>query len=873
MSYLNDPLSFLVSFESSKFKKLRPAQQELLENYASDYSLKSDVAIELPTGGGKTLVALLIGEDWRQKGKKVAILSGNKTLARQMLLEAQQLGIPCVLFEGKGELIPVADKRAYGRAEKIAIMNYWVYINQKPSIDPADILIIDDAHLAENCLQNLYSVEIKRHEDNELFLQIAQELRINFSGYSIIDDALDDNTNPTTPPEVISFLDQNAFSNRLLEIVEASELYKTSDFSYRWNRLRHKLNDTTWYMGHDILWIKPDIFPFSANSYYSSATQRIYMSATIGQPSDLSRRLGVNHIEVIPLKDHEQGNGRRFIILNKDESKNMSARMQLALAAALKTSPKCVWMCASNSDAEKLEELLTKWLEERSFSHPIWVLTSQGDEIENFKSSPSGHLIVAGRFDGMDFEGDECRLVVFLTLPRAINLQEEFATAYLRDATFLKQRLNHRIIQGLGRCNRAKDDYAIYILADRRFVTHFGKQGERKGIPPKINAEIDFAEDNLEVDDDTLCQKIDKFLSGDFSDYDNELANLSVAPIALEAPVFTSEIVNKEVVGWTSLFESQAYNISANKFYGSWVFCEGNNILEYGAYVGYLRAKALYLEGQQGSAASKEQALEQLRAAIARGNNAAWFNRLKSSINRMESKQESDPTPTFNAAYKYEMIRSFDMLLEQVGSRGSRFDKYCNRVSEQLNSGKHDEFTEGLKTLGVLLGFSSYRPKHNGATDCIWRLGFGDIRQVYTLEAKIEHKPSGKIDGSDVGQVHKQVARAQGEYKDQGYSIQGLIVSHLTQLDPIAASSMGTVKIIENPAVLSLWGYVRTLLTLYREHWDLDNQSIRQQAVNKISHYIPSGNWLGRTIESSDTFISIDAITREWQLEINATVS
>ena len=42
-------------------------------------------------------------------------------------------------------------------------------------------------------------------------------------------------------------------------------------------------------------------------------------------------------------------------------------------------------------------------------------------------------------FDGMDFQGDECRLVVLATLPRAINIQEEFLCAYLRDAGFMKK--------------------------------------------------------------------------------------------------------------------------------------------------------------------------------------------------------------------------------------------------------------------------------------------------------------------------------------------------------------------------------------------------------------------------------------------------
>src|SRR5690348_13198973 len=127
--------SFLESFGSSKFQGLWPAQAHVLDAYGATYASASDVAIELPTGAGKTLIALLIAEAWRQEGKKVAILSANKTLARQMKHEADQLNIQAALMEGSRPSISAADIRAYGRASHIAIMNYWVYFNQNPAID------------------------------------------------------------------------------------------------------------------------------------------------------------------------------------------------------------------------------------------------------------------------------------------------------------------------------------------------------------------------------------------------------------------------------------------------------------------------------------------------------------------------------------------------------------------------------------------------------------------------------------------------------------------------------------------------------------------------------------------------------------------
>ena len=169
--------------------------------------------------------------------------------------------------------------------------------------------------------------------------------------------------------------------------------------------------------------------------------------------------------------------------MNRLEESDIPSRLGGAILAALSVHPKSVWLCSSSADAKRYREAVSEWLNKHGFvGHPTWILSPLGDEIDTFKAAPIGHLFVAGRFDGMDFKANECRLVVITTLPRAINIQEEFITAYLRDAGFMRRRLNSRIIQAMGRCNRAEDDFGVYILADRRFATHFGRESNREGI-------------------------------------------------------------------------------------------------------------------------------------------------------------------------------------------------------------------------------------------------------------------------------------------------------------------------------------------------------------------------------------------------------
>ena len=618
---------FLAELNSAKFQTLRPAQERVLGQYLDKFGGTKDVAVELPTGAGKTLIALLVAEDRRRNGHKVAILSANKTLARQMLEESQELGIPSVLMEGPGHAILNSVKRRYQRGQAIGIMNYWVYFNQNPVIDPADLLIMDDAHLAEHCLHSLYSVEITRFTHSELFEALVSELHQRFPEYSVLADALDSDLESNKPPELLSFIDQTLISARIEEIIDASPTLKSnSDLRFRWERMRGSLNQANIYLARDSVWIRPYIYPLISNSYYSKATQRIYMSATIGDPGDLGRRLGLTDIKKIPVhqEDSDSTFGRRLILMNRLDEGDIPQRLGAAILAAIRIHPKSVWLCSSVDIAAKFKKIVMEWLEGNNImGHPSWILTPEGDEIQDFKQSATGHLFVGGRFDGMDFNGDECRMVILTTLPRAINTQEEFISAYLRDSGFMRTRLNQRVVQALGRCNRDDGDFAVYALADRRFATHFGLESNKADLPRNIVAELDIGQDSAEVETSALCVSVERFLSGDFSEYDEQLnVYLSDVPKHKNQNQITNTSAD-EVVGWAAMFESENFPIAQQRFETCWEAAKKDGLLEIGALHGWHRAKALHLQGLQGDSSAQQKAMDVLDAAIQRGGKSA----------------------------------------------------------------------------------------------------------------------------------------------------------------------------------------------------------------------------------------------------------
>ena len=866
----HDFTHYLGTLKSTKFQQLWPAQKDILDAYGAGFLDVRDVGIELPTGAGKTLIALLIGGQWLESGKKVVILSANKTLARQMSVEATALGLPVAYMEGRGEDIPVASRRSYQRAKKIGIMNYWVYFNQNPVVDPSDLVVMDDAHLAEHCLDSLYSVMISRKDHKDLFEQLVRELHNRFPDYAVLADAIADDAPPNTSTELLSFIDHAQVVERLKEIIDTSSILESDkDLCFRWRRLRAQIHLVNFYIGRDALWLRPYIYPLIGNERYRDTEQVLYMSATIGDPGDLARRLGTRPIRKIQVKAQfaDRSSGRRLIVMNRtNDDSDIPNRMALALIEAIRIHPKTVWLCASEREAIHLRESVTTFLEKcLSVHHPTWILTPLGDEIDQFKQVPAGHLFVAGRFDGMDFIGDECRIVVISTMPRSINLQEDFISSYLRDSGFMRRRLNQRIVQGLGRCTRNEDDFGVYFLADQRFATHFSRESNREGIPQHIAAELDLAQDLAEKEKSDLAVYVTRFLGGDFSDYDADLAMLKEdVPSQRSSNSVTTDTSKDEVVGWSALFESENFLVAQQCFERCWdATQEDSNLREISALHGWHRAKALYLDGFRGNQADKDKAFQVLEDAIGRGGLSSWFNRMRGSVNRARN-DTSVTNRMIEQEYAESIIHSFDECMERLGTSGSKFQKFVNRLRSRLKSGSHAEYQEGLEDLGTLLGYRARRPKHGASTDCVWRGDFGNFREFFAFEAKIEHEPSNPITVTHLGQAHTQLSRAKQEYEVRGYSVRAMLVTHLNQLAPDAQSSVEPIKLLQKDIVLALFTRVCEYMTIYRSHWNIDDVRARRTAAAAIRPRLPKTGWLLRALDCAAPWLSEADLLKEW---------
>lgn len=684
------PLDFqdlIAPVTGTRFNTLRRAQQLVLEQYAETAYQLRNVAVELPTGAGKTLIALLVLDYWRRAGNRVAVLTGNKTLARQIESEARELGVPTVRFEGQGRNLPPKDLRSYSRGQAIALMNYWAYINQNPAMDAADYLVLDDAQLADGALNSLFSVEISRYYHRTLFGAIMR-LCAQATDSPIAHDFIRE---IAPGPSAFRNADLVPFSyfERMLGDLEVlvddylanrpdGESREVTDLGFRWERVRPTIDSLLCFISPDAVELRPVCFPAKGFEGLGTPAQRIFMSATLHDAGDLQRRLGsepITKIELPPDAAPEQ-DGRRLLVFNQQAP--LSARFAVSdevlapLKELLALTRKSVWLCSSGPEADHWASWLGEWIdslpaEQGVPTDRIWRLTPTGDELDQFRGTQRGHLLIAGRFEGMDFPDDVCRLAVLPSLPSATGLLEKFTTEQLRDARFQHLRVLERVKQAIGRCTRGDQDFAIYFFLDPRFYVELESADFGSLVSDRTRRQVELG---LRLTEDGMGSVVPvsrAFLRSEFREFEALLAAADPPPLRQVRPQAASTAAD-EVQGWFSLVDRRDFD-AAQRSFGTVAREIPNSEREHRAFWRYQEAWAAHLRAENDAAVgAQEQCLTLLEQAIRDGNSSSWFNRLRRAANEMRGNAVVPAPPDFSALFEV-----WDQYVEMHPYPGGRF--------------------------------------------------------------------------------------------------------------------------------------------------------------------------------------------------------
>ena len=815
---------------NASISQLWPWQSEVLAAYEET---KGDAAIELPTGSGKTLVALLVGELFRQREEKpVAYLAGNKQLAQQVERQAHALNLPIVRFQDGKDTWSPSDIRKYNWGQAIAVMNYWNYFNENPGVEPASMLILDDVHLLEGPLRDFFTVTIRSNDG--LYQKILDVIVKRFPYYRLAADLLN-GVSPPQPPEMLAFPDSAAIADELRDLLDANINSPEDSRWWAWNRIRANLHSCCCLVSGRAFTITPYIPPTQTNDHFAQPQKRLYLSATVGSPDDLQRRLGVPPFDSITATAKPK-QGERFVLMRPEVEPLSASELVRTLQPLLRASPKALWLCARGDTADSLEAAL------KDFNPSSDVLRLSGDNgaDERFSQAVDGHLVTAGRYDGMDFPEDACRIEVLPEHPIAISDLEEFITAYLRDAPYAEARSAQRVAQALGRCNRTPDDRAVYVLSDPEFIARFSKRRVISSLPDEVKPDVVRGLERADRPFAEGMEEAKEFLQG------KSFAHPALSPL-VDAEA-TASTAKDEVAGMLALWRED-YRKAAQLF--DKVAVAISQSRETKAFWLAFRALALLLAGQSGDATASTEALAALRAAAATGATSTFFTRLRGaqaritgSVTHVQQREEHDG-----------IFSAWDRLLDRYGQSGPRFERWSEGLVGDLFSEHHDTVAKTIARIGSeLLGLASDTPQPtSGEHDAHWELSTPP--RMLAFEVKLAPQRE-RIVNDDVEQAE---GSARASESRTGHGTRILIVTPHGDADATAIERLERGRLIQVKVLADEVAKLLAVVREYRQGWT-DDARVRSQRRLAVQSGLPAIDWIWGAFDTTSDWIEADAL-------------
>ncbi len=702
-----------------KIPDVMPHQKDIMSIYASKSMDAPDVALQLPTGSGKTLVGLLIGE-WRRRKyqERIVYLCPTRQLVNQVVEQARgKYGLTVLGFTGSAQGYDQRAKAHYRNADSMAITTYSSLFNTNPFFDDADGLILDDAHVAENYISPLWSLQVERNKPEHTTLHIALQNLIrpllqatDFARLSGQVNSLAD----LTWVEKISTPDFMQIAENMTAILD--QHVQQNDLKYTWSMIRDHIYACHVYLSSQDILIRPLISPTWEHRPFADPRQRIYMSATLGTGGDLERQMGRKSIQrlFIPEGWDRQGVGRRFFIfpdmsLRSEETTELRRELMRHGERSLVLVP-----------TEQMCEEIVKDIED-NLRFPIFKAKDIETSKEPFISAPQAVTVVANRYDGIDFPGQECRLLFIDGLPKATNLQERFIMTRMGASLLLSERIQTRIFQAIGRCTRSLEDYSAIVVSGEELTGYLVDNKRRKHFHPELQAEIAFGvKQSQEVTLNNLVENFQIFIENgeDWEEANQEILRIRNGATQESFPAIDEleSVVSGEVEFQKRLWQGdhEAALASAGNVLGK---LNNPELRGYRALWHYLAGSAATLGANAGIPSLTMKAQAHFSEAKKAAPGIRWLVQLA------QPRAEDGSSPEENPILM-EQIERVEKVLANLGMfHDGKFAKHEKEILNGLHSKEKGPFEHAHKLLGDMLGFEADNVEQDGSPDPWWIAG------------------------------------------------------------------------------------------------------------------------------------------------------
>ncbi len=715
---------------------LYASQAEVLDAWFARRTAK-DVVVKLHTGGGKTLVALLMAQSvMNELGEPVIYLAPTNQLVEQILAMSREYGVSAVPY-GKNQPLP-AD---FYDGKSVLIGAYQTLFNGRSKfgvrgsgkvVVKAGAIILDDAHVALSSVRDAFSLTITVKEHPEVYSELAGRFRTAFKDVGRSGTFADITRGKDYGVlEVPSW----AWHRKLAEIQEYLSQQVDNIDPYVWPFLRDNLAVCHCLFGRNSVTITPIFPPVDLLPTFEDCARRIYMSATIADDSEIVRTFGASPDAVgKPITSSSlAGVGERMILVPE--------LMKLGGTAITPMVKKIATNFAERKAGAAIlapsGTIAKTWTDVAEYAETT---TAVSERVSAMQSGAfHGPLVLANRYDGIDLAGNACRFLVMDGLPQGTSDYDVYRMNVVAGSA-VNSLMAQRIEQGIGRGTRGGGDFCVVMLIGSKLVGWIGRKNNlihltaSTRVQLKIGQEVSQAVTTVKEVGQTVikCLKRD----ADWVAYHaSELADAAYA-----APV---DLLALRVAG------------------------------------GEYRAFRQQRLGQFESALQTLEKLINEKELAGDAQRRAWLSALAARIayqiedeplgqklqtNAFEVNNNHSP-PKVRPAYVARPMAGkqstaiVDRLLEYE-RRGALLSDFDEAVAELVPEASADRYEEALANLGAYLGFEAERPEkvHGVGPDVLWRTA---ASFDFVIEAKSKKEEGNPLYKKD----HAQLLEAEHWFK------------------------------------------------------------------------------------------------------------
>lgn len=776
---------------------LYTSQAEVLKEWFERRN-ESDLVIKLHTGGGKTLVGLLIAQSvMNELTEPVIYVCPTVQLIQQTLEKAKEYGISAVPYK-KGEMLPME----FTSGKSVLVCSYNALFNAKSKfgirggvkeIIKVGAVILDDAHVAYSTMRNAFTLNVEKQESEEDYLYLANLFRKDFDDLGKIGTFDDIISRGDFGVIEVPYWRWKEKSSQVREYLQK----QAEKYPMVWDFLRDSFDYCHCLISKDSFGLTP-IFPtVDLIPTFSESPRRIYMSATISDDSMIVRSFNAdkNPLSKPIISNSLAGVSERMILIPELMPSEFADSIEFIKRIAN-------WMANTN-------ELGTVILTPSNVSAKEWTdigtLADSTEKVSEYvknlqNESQKGPYIFVNRYDGIDLPNNACRLLIMAGLPRGANAYDSYRSSVFLGGEEFRSSLAQRIEQGIGRGARGGGDYCIVILTGYDLSAWIDRPANQNFLTSSTRAQISIGKDvsNEIKTESEFAETMIKCLKRgeDWTKYHAEtLAELVQLSEPDEKQLQFAAIERKA-------FELMRHNLfdkaleKINKYFEK----EKENLDKQSkGWLEQLAARISYYSENKDLANELQE--------------SAFFN--NENLHRPLSEPKYIPIQIPQAQAKA-IVFGFNGFSSKKGL----LSDFENTVSFLTPVASSNQFEGSLAKLGTILGFATERPdnKYKKGPDVLWILNDKTALVIEAKSQKLEKNPLDKYE-------HGQLLQADEWFKSEYPNYSSIRVSMHPNRNPRYEADTNETKVLTFEKLNELIAATRKLLN------SLDNLTLTNEQL------------------------------------------